>query len=114
LLDQPEQTQNGIECSCLLNPQLKIGQLVQLQNTTINKLRYGLDVGSQGTNPYLAQSVKLNAQGLYYVMSIDYIGQTRGPNWDARLTLLAVDAQIPINQAPKAVIQPSSTSIRLD
>jgi hypothetical protein len=104
LLDTPEQTQNGIECRVLLNPQIKIGQLVELKNTTIDRLRYGLDIGSQGSNYLLSQTVKLNAAGMYYVMTADHIGQTRGPAWETKLTLLAVDAQIPREQVPRGSV----------
>jgi hypothetical protein len=97
-----------------MSPQIKIGQLVELNNTTVNRLRYGLDVGSQANNARLANTIKLNAQGKYYVMSADFIGDTRGDPWETRLTLLAVDAQIPQSQVPRAAIQPSATAIRRD
>ncbi|MBS0416681.1 MAG: hypothetical protein JSR66_03135 [Proteobacteria bacterium] len=112
LLSVPEQTQNGIECAVLLNPNIKIGQLVQLQNTAINQLRYGVDLGSQGANYQLTKTVKLNAQGLYYVLAADHVGDTRGPPWETKLTLLSVDAQIPQSQISRTNIQPGTTAIR--
>jgi hypothetical protein len=108
LLGVPEQTQNGIEATILLNSQIKIGQLVKLQNTTINQLRYGLDRSSQAINPQLLNTVKLNAQGLYYVMSAEHIGDTRGQSWESRLVLLSVDAQVPESAVTRAAIFPSS------
>lgn len=114
LIEVPEQTQNGIECRVLLNPQIKIGQLVSLQNTTINQLRYGLDIGSQGNNNQLSKSVKTNPYGLYYCMSADHSGETRGTRWESKLTLLSVDAQVPVSQISRAAIQPSASAIRLN
>jgi hypothetical protein len=55
MIGMPEQTPNGIHVRVLLNPAIKIGQRVQLDNATINKLRVGIDVQSQANNEVLAQ-----------------------------------------------------------
>lgn len=114
LIEVPEQTQNGIETRVLLNPQLKIGKLVKLENTTINLLRYGLDTGSQANNQFLAQSVKTNAQGLYYVMSAEHSGDTRGDAWWTDLVLLAVDSAVPLSAVTRATVADEDAAVRLD
>ena len=40
LIGVPEQTQNGLEITTLLNPNIRIGQTIKLQSTTVNALRY--------------------------------------------------------------------------
>lgn len=96
LIGVPEQTEHGLAVRVLLNPQIKIGQLVQLDSSDINQYRYGLDLESQRPNLRLAQSsTKLNADGFYYVMRADHIGDTRGEEWYTELTCLAVDASVP-------------------
>ena len=98
LIGIPEQTQQGIQMRVLLNPFLKIGQAVKLDNASaINQLRLGLDVGSQASNPQLASSIKTNADGLYYVMVANHSGDTRGANWYTDLTCLAIDASVPLS-----------------
>jgi len=95
LIGVPEQTQAGINIRVLLNPTLKVGQLIQLDTQSeINKFRFGLDLQSQITNAALAKQIKTNDQGLYYVMIANHSGDTRGQNWYTDLTCLAVDATL--------------------
>lgn len=101
LINVPEQTQNGLTMRVLLNPAVKIGQLVKLDSKDVNQFRYGLDSQSQVLNTLLADSTtKLNADGLYYAMRIDHSGDTRGTPWYSDLTCLAVDASAPVTTAP--------------
>lgn len=111
LIGVPEQTQNGIEMRVLLNPSLKIGQVVKL-DSAVNPFRFGLDLDSQGPNFALERSIKTNADGLYYVMSADHSGDTRGNEWYTDLVCLAVDATVPLDAAPKAAILPEAVAIR--
>lgn len=117
LIGVPEQTQNGIETRVLLNPQIKIGQLVKLQSTNVNQLRYGLDSQAQADNIRLALSVKTASDGLYYVMWTTHSGDTRSQApWYSDLVLLAVDATVPQSAVVKQTTTgPNSVvAIRLD
>lgn len=114
LVGVPEVTQNGIEMRILLNPGVRIGQLVKL-DSTINPYRYSLNKDSQADNAALSTSnTKTNADGLYYVMNADHTGDTRANEWYTDLTCLAVDAEIPLDFAPKSAILPEAASIRRD
>jgi hypothetical protein len=108
----PEQTPNGIQVRVLLNPAIKIGQRIKLDNTAINKLRFGVDVQSQANNDVLARYVKTNADGIYYVMAADHYGDTRGEVWYSDLTCLAVDATVAPSAASKGAIAPESVAIK--
>lgn len=123
LIGVPEQTQQGIQIKTLLNSNYKVGQLIQLQgpdgnpNGPINQLRFGLDQQSQVKNggidpltgkPFgLAGQIKINAQGLYYVMIANHFGDTRGQNWYTDMTCLAVDATLATVDQSKALFQSS-------
>lgn len=95
LLGLPEQTQNGIKLKVLLNPSLKIGQAVKLDNESIQRYRYNLAINQQAQNLMTEQSNKLNSDGLYYVMIAEHQGDTRGNEWSTELICLAIDATIP-------------------
>lgn len=95
LIGVPEQTQQGINIRVLLNPAIKIGQLVQL-DSQVNQFRLGLDLPSQATNPNLVAATATNQQGLYYVMSANHTGDTREQNWYSDLLCLSADASIPL------------------
>ena len=111
----PEQTQNGIHMRLLLNPSIRIGQLVKLDNASaINRYRYGLDIQSQASNALISTSIKTNADGLYYVMVADHTGDTRGNEWYTDLTCLAVDATIPPSLTAQAWIAPESGAIKME
>jgi hypothetical protein len=55
---------------------------------------YGIDYQSQADNYRLSLSVKTNADGLYYVLSANHTGDTRGKPWYTDLIMLAVDATV--------------------
>ena len=114
LLGIPEVTQGGIKARVLLNPKLKIGQRIKLE-ATLNPFRYPLGSGVQRDNIALSiSSTKTNADGLYYVMRAEHVGDTRGDEWYTDLTCLAVDATVPLDYAPKAAVQTEAASIRRD
>jgi hypothetical protein len=110
LIGTPEQTQAGINIRTLLNPSIKVGQLIQL-NSLINQFRFDLDQNSQTPNAQTALQNQLapnigpntgnpsDQQGLYYVMVANHTGDTRGQNWYTDLTCLAVDATLATNQS---------------
>ena len=93
LIGVPEQTQQGINIRTLLNPNYRVGTLVQL-NSQINQFRFGLDTQSQTSNPGIALQNQANQQGMYYVMVANHTGDTRGQNWYTDLTCLSVDATL--------------------
>jgi hypothetical protein len=102
LIGVPEMTAQGLELRVLLNPSIRIGQLIQLQSNAINQYRYGTDLASQANNPLLARSLKTSADGLYYVMSANHSGDTRGNDWYTDLTCLAANASVPKDEAVSA------------
>lgn len=98
MIGTPEQTQNGVRVKMLLNPSVKIGQVLQIQGT-INQYRFSLDQGSIASNMNLARSIKTNAQGLYYTMVANHSGDSRGNTWYTDVTCLNIDASVPLNQS---------------
>ena len=91
----PEQTVNGIQLTLLMNPNIKIGQAVKLDNASIQNLKYSLELGASATNLTTEQNAKINGDGLYYVMMAEHRGDTRGQDWYTELTCLAIDATVP-------------------
>lgn len=95
MIGLPEQTQRGINVRVLLNPNIKIGQAIKLDNKSIQGYRFGLAAGPQQLqNENTEMQAKINSDGLYYVMCADHVGDTRGNEWYSDLTCLAIDATI--------------------
>lgn len=108
----PEQTQDGIRLKVLLNPNLKIGQAVKLDNDAIQRFRYNLAVKQQPVNDRSMRSNKLNEDGLYYVMVADHQGDTRGQMWMTELTCLAINADVPPSLIPKQNVNDQISAIK--
>lgn len=101
LVGLPVQEQNGIKLQTLLNPNLKIGQAVKLDNQSIQRYRYTL--GANQIENYNAELFnKINDDGLYYVMVANHSGDTRGNDWYTWLTCLAINADVPFEAAAKS------------
>ena len=108
----PEQTQNGIRLKTLLNPNIKIGQAVKLDNASIQRYKYSMAVTQEAANLLNEQSNKINNDGLYYVMIADHAGDTRGNEFYTELTCLAIDASIPRELLPQSAVRGDIGSIK--
>lgn len=92
MIGLPEQTQNGIRVRVLLNPMMKIGQLIKIDNKSILQMRYSMNNTVEGQQLTEALGHKLDDDGFYYVMIADHTGDTRGNAWYTDIICLAVDA----------------------
>jgi hypothetical protein len=92
MIGQPEATDNGIEITCLLNPLIRIGGRVQINNADINKtLVTGAGMTgfpSQNENQFFARTTD---DGIYKVLVAEHEGDTRGEPWFTHITCLNVD-----------------------
>jgi baseplate hub protein gp41 len=95
----PESTQQGIEVTCLINPQIQVGNQVQIDNKDITtatiKNFYLNSIGDSVANSLYA-TVDQSADGQYRVIVIEHSGDTREVEWHSHLTCLR------INQSPQA------------
>lgn len=100
LIDVPEATQDGIKARCLINPKLRIGGRVQINNASINQTVSGVPVpvpvpGLQFPFNQFAgiqNFASVTADGFYRVYIAEHTGDTRGNDWYTDLTCLAIDS----------------------
>ncbi|WP_079218936.1 phage protein [Herbaspirillum robiniae] len=90
----PEQTQNGIAVKMLLNPYVKISQLIQLDNASIQRFENSLVVQQQAQNERVALQARLQDDGFYYVMTAEHHGDTRGQDYYTDVICLAADVTV--------------------
>jgi hypothetical protein len=90
LVSVPEATQDGIELRVLLNPYIRIGTRVQLNQAEINTTT----VRAQGFPAYSDVSFFASTanDGFYRVLVAEHSGDTRGQEWYTKLVCLAVDS----------------------
>lgn len=91
LIGFPEQTRNGVSFRMLLNPGIKIGQIIQLDNSTIQQFEYGLSQAEQVPNARIQQQNRLQSAGFYYTMLVNHSGDTRGDAWWSEVLCIAAD-----------------------
>lgn len=93
MIGVPEATQNGVEVRCLLNPLIKTGTRIQLDNssitTTTNVQNAGL-IQYGGLPPLFAS---LSTDGFYRALVAEHEGDTRGQgeDWLTKIVALNVD-----------------------
>lgn len=93
----PEQTQNGITVKMLLNPSVKVGRRLQINNASIQQMRYGLAIADQKANGMAQVSLHLDADGFYRSIVVNHSGDSRGNEWYTDVICLAIDATIPLS-----------------
>lgn len=100
LIGIPEQTENGIRARCLLNPKLRIGGLVKLDNVTINDtIQRDPNAAPVPFNQYtgLQLLADISSDGVYRLYVAEFTGDTRGNEWYTDMVMLSV------NQANRSV-----------
>lgn len=89
----PEATDNGVEVTALLNPAIRCGRRVQINNKDINTNT--LTSAGAGLQPtILAFPASPAVDGFYRVIVADHEGDSRGgPSWFTRMTCLALTSE---------------------
>jgi hypothetical protein len=104
LIGQPEQTDNGIMIKCLLNPKLQVAGRVLINNGALGGRRNAAQAitvteFADPNNPipfdqFAGQPINLASladDGLYRVVVIEHVGDTRGNDWYSNITALNLD-----------------------
>lgn len=94
MIGTPQQTNEGVNIKCLLNPMIKIAGRVEINNASIERLKINLSVPLSPMNI----PAPLTADGVYYVLVAEHQGDTRGVEWYTSLICLNIDVTSnPIN-----------------
>ncbi|TJZ75573.1 phage protein [Chitiniphilus eburneus] len=92
MIGLPEETINGLNMKMLLNPNVKIGTLIQIDNASIQQYRFGMSTSNTVDNENILLMRDKHNDGYYYVMIAEHYGDTRGNDWYTVVRCLAVDA----------------------
>lgn len=84
----PEQIPYGVRVKCFLNPNIRLGDFIKIDNKTVILN----DIDFQDTN---YQSHLLNADGVYRIIEIVYQGDYRGDDWYCEIIAAAHVGNIP-------------------
>ena len=100
LISVPEVNEKGITLKALLNPQLRVGGTIQLDNNNIKlKVRQGTHKGTKIKTPKVP--VRLDPDGIYKLIKVAHRGDTRGvgSSWESALTCVGLSQPIPQDPA---------------
>lgn len=95
LIGTPQQTNEGVNLKCLLNPMIQVGGRINIADATIQDYKINL------TQPNSAANIAppLTADGTYYCLVVEHSGDTRGVDWYT--TIVGIGMSIssnPLNQ----------------
>lgn len=97
MIGTPQQTNEGVNVKCLLNPMIKVGGRVKLDNASVQDYKINLSVPNSPANIPPPKA----ADGMYFVLAIQYDGDTRGVDWYTSMICLSIDVTTnPLNSVP--------------
>lgn len=95
LVGSPAQSEYGITFKCLLNPRIKLGTFVHIDNRLIKETQI-TPVLIQPNQKANAQIIRvLDGDGLYKVISINHIGDTRGDDFYTECVTISQRGLVP-------------------
>nr|DAP50303.1 MAG TPA: tail protein [Caudoviricetes sp.] len=85
LISSPVQNEYGVNCECLLNPMIRLNSLFHLDNSRVKgkEYEYGTPIRS------------LDVEGIYRVIEITYVGDTRGDDWKCSINAITQAGMLP-------------------
>lgn len=86
MIGAPQQTNEGVNVKCLLNPLIKVSGQIQIDNASVQRFKINLSVPNSAANIV----ADLVADGVYYVMVIEHNGDTRGVDWYTSLVCITM------------------------
>lgn len=97
LIGTPEQTNDGISVRSLLNPLMKIGGQVKIDEDDVATAQLpNTERGATANKP-----ASIASDGIYRILTIENSGDTRGNDWYTDIVCLAVDDSAPAGQQVK-------------
>lgn len=94
LVGTPEQTQEGVNVRALLNPLLRVGGRIKLDNKSVKVMQSPLKAAA-GQRP-----ARLDDDGIYRILKVEFTGDTRGNDWYADMLCIGIDdtSRLPLDQ----------------
>ena len=109
LIGIPRQTIDGVEATCLLNPQIKAGSYVRIDTALIAQAQVETGYGAVAGGNLVATGnqqkvVGLSPSGVYRVLQVDHTGDTRGDSWYSTMFCFADDGNAKLSDEHKLAV----------
>ena len=93
LIGLPVQSIDGILVTCLLNPQIGPGSLIQINQASVQEAKLSADYTAVVNNAMIPSTAD---DGYYKCLVVNHIGDTRGDPWYTQILCLRADGKGPI------------------
>lgn len=101
MVGRPEQTIDGIVARCLLNPRIRPGTKLKIDEASISQQLFSTAYTAEVNNSMIPETA---ADGIYKVLFVDEVGDTRGAPWYTVATCLSASGSvIPIGLAQRGI-----------
>lgn len=87
MIGTPQQTTEGINVKCLINPNIKVNGRIQIDNASIQRFKINLNTPNSAANI----PAPITSDGVYFVLVIEHTGDNRGVDWYSSMLCLNVD-----------------------
>lgn len=88
LVGLPVQSIDGISMHCLLNPQIQPGRLIQIDNKSVQQVKFNPDLSSSVQFGFVP---KLDTDGFYRAIVVNHLGDSQGQDWYTEIVGVALD-----------------------
>jgi len=86
LIGMPEQTEEGIQATCLLNPLLDLNKMVSIDLRSIQRQKVDKENGIKN----------IEGSGIFKIIKLTHKGDTRGDEWYTEFTAIAQTGAVPV------------------
>ncbi|MGG6461392.1 baseplate hub protein [Solilutibacter silvestris] len=101
MIGVPIQTYQGIEARCLMNPAIRVGRTIQIENAAINVAKRNTPVVgvTNAGDVFPSLNAPTEQFGSYRVGYLEHSGDTRGNQWETYVICTSIDGTQP-NSGP--------------
>ena len=92
MIGLPEQTQGGIRVRCLIDPKIRVGGRINIDNKSVQRASLDLSVSGSVNNSFLPSVAD---DGFYRVVVNEMEGDIRGEPWYSDLICIAMNEALP-------------------
>jgi hypothetical protein len=95
MIGLPTQDASGVNVRCLLNPQIQKRSLIHIDQKSIQSVTPDLSIGGAGTIGSQFARGDTTADGVYRVVYLEQVGDSRGDPWFVEANCIAVTGRGP-------------------
>lgn len=90
MIGLPSQNTDGINVRCLLNPEIQVNSIIHINEKSIQRITPDLTIQGEPRNESPLFQAGIDADGLYRVVYLEQVGDSRGDPWFCECNCVAL------------------------